>query len=96
MLDESFISTFSNSRDMRELLRFLPGIVVQKSLTMLGMADLYRVNMDMLEDYLSDLLRDRGPSQVHHCEPMLHHAYICRQFLSLLDGSNLKAFYLQS
>lgn len=43
MLDHSF----SNSRDLGDLLRFLPGILVQKHLTMQEMAGLYRVQMDL-------------------------------------------------
>jgi hypothetical protein len=49
MLDQSLIFAFSKPRGIRDLLRFLPGIVVQKSLTMQGMADLYGVNMDVLK-----------------------------------------------
>ena len=45
MLDQSF----SKSKDLGDLLRFLPGIVVQKRLSMQGMAELYRVEMDLLE-----------------------------------------------
>lgn len=39
------LSALSKSRDMSDLLRFLSGIVVQKGLTMQGMADLYRVKL---------------------------------------------------
>ena len=38
--------SFSKSKD---LLRFLPGIVVQKNLSMQGMADLYGIKPDFLE-----------------------------------------------
>ena len=39
MIDQSF----SKSKDLGDMLRFLPGVVVQKSLSKQGMADLYRV-----------------------------------------------------
>ena len=45
-----------------------------------------------LDDYLSGFLRDRDRSQIYYCDPMLQHISICRQFLSLLDGSNTIEF----
>ena len=47
-----------------------------------------------LDDYLSGFLQDRDRSQLFYCDPMLQHISICRQLLSLLDGS--KAFDLHS
>ena len=101
------------------MLRFLPGVVVQKRLNMQEMADLYRIKPELLErlvkftmeplkpspsiymldDYLSGLLQDRDRSELYYCDPMLQHIFICRQFLSLLDGSNdydfqMYVFYL--
>ena len=106
--------SFSKSKDLGDILRFLPGVVVQKNLSMLGMADLYRIEQHFLERlikstieplrpsssstglfcytldrYLSDLLQDRDRSQLYSCDPMLQHISICRQFLSLLDRSNV-------
>ena len=45
MVDHSF----SKSKDLGDMLRFLPGIVVQKNLSMQGMADLYGIKPDFLE-----------------------------------------------
>ena len=45
MIDQSF----SRSKDLGDMLRFLPGVVAQKGLTMEGMAVLYRINTDFLE-----------------------------------------------
>ena len=45
MIDQSF----SKSKDLGDILRFLPGVVVQKGLTMDGMAVLYRIKADLLE-----------------------------------------------
>ena len=104
MIDRSF----SKSKDLGDILRFLPGVVVQKNLTMEGMAVLYRIKADLLErliklafeekdfytrgymlnGYLSDLLQDRGRSQLYYCDLELQHISICRQLLSLLDRSH--------
>ena len=45
MIDQSF----SKSKDLGDILRFLPGVVVQKGLTMEGMTVLYRIKADLLE-----------------------------------------------
>ena len=44
MLDRSL----SKSKDLGDILRFLPGVVVQKNISMEGMAELYRVKFDLL------------------------------------------------
>ena len=121
MLDgyrKMFDHSLSKSKDMGDILRLLPGVVVQEELSMQDMADLYRIKPDLLEclinftieplrpspfpisryyildDYLSRFLQDGDRSQFYYCNPMLQHISICRQFLSLLDGSN--AFELHS
>ena len=38
-----FDQSFSKSKDLGDVLRFLPGVVVQKQMSMRGMADLYRI-----------------------------------------------------
>ena len=118
MLDQCFISAFSKARPDIGDLRLLTGIVVQKSLTMQGMADLYGVEVDQikllsqwafrtyevniqpstytpstytLEGDLSAFLRDSHRSQLYYCDPVLHHVFICRRFLSLLDESTLQS-----
>ena len=100
MIDQSF----SKSKDLGDILRYLPGVVVQKGLTMEGMAVLYRIKADLLErliklafegddryilnGYLSDLLQDRDRSQLYYCDLELQHISICRQILFLLDRSH--------
>ena len=104
-----FDHSLSKSKDLGDMLRLLPGVVVQKELSMEGMAELYRIKPDLLEcligstvepfrpryssgysldDYLYGFLQDRDRSQLYYCDPVLQHISICRQFLSLLDGSN--------
>ena len=41
--------SFSKSKDLRDMLRFLPGVVVQTPISMHGMADLYRIKPELLE-----------------------------------------------
>ena len=108
MLDQSFFK----SKDLGDMLRFLPGVVVQNNMGMQGMAELYRIQPDLLErlirftieplkpspshymldDYLSHFLQDRDRSQLYYCDPLLQHISICRNFFSLLDGSNALDF----
>ena len=44
-----FDQSLSKSKDLGDLLRFLPGVVVQKRMSMQGMVDLYRLKPDLLE-----------------------------------------------
>ena len=106
-----FDQSFSKSKDLGDILKLLPGVVVQNPISMQGMADLYRIKPELLarlfksdieplklscyipsqyelDDYLSGFLQDRDRSQLYYCDPMLQHISICRQFLSLLDGSS--------
>ena len=48
MLDQSF-SKCKDLGDLGDTLEFLPGVVVQKHMSMQGMADLYRMKPDLLE-----------------------------------------------
>jgi hypothetical protein len=44
-----FDQSFSKSKDLGDILMFLPGVVVQKRMSMQGMADLYKIKPDLLE-----------------------------------------------
>ena len=44
-----FDQLFSNSKDLDNMLRFLPGVVVQNPMGMQGMAHLYRIQSDQLK-----------------------------------------------
>ena len=44
-----FDQSFYKSKDLDDMLRFLPGVVVQKLMSMQGMSDLYRIEPDLLE-----------------------------------------------
>ncbi|KAF8816498.1 hypothetical protein BYT27DRAFT_7182054 [Phlegmacium glaucopus] len=52
MIDQSFIE----SVDISDLLRLLPGVVVQKGLSIQGVADLYRLKMDLLDRFSKSAL----------------------------------------
>ena len=60
-----FDQSLSKSKDLGEILRLLPGIVVQKNhISMHGMADLYRVKPDLLERLIKSAVEPLrlGPS----------------------------------
>jgi hypothetical protein len=126
LLDEyrkMFDQSLSKSKDLDDMLRFLPGVVLLKKLSIQGMADLYRIKPDLLErlikssieplqhkyeayvflcpcyildGYLFGFLQDRDRSQHYYCDPILQNIFICRHFLSLLDGLRTNALDLQS
>ena len=48
MIDQSFFK----SKYLGDILRFLPGVVVLKCLTVQGMAALYRIKADFLERFI--------------------------------------------
>ena len=83
MLDQSF----SKSKDFGDILRFLPGVVVQKHLNMQGMADLYRIKPDLLGRLIKSTI-----------EPFRSHAsghYILDDYLSkfLQDRDRSQLYY---
>ena len=56
---KTFDQSLSNSKDLDDMLRFLPGVVVQKDLSIRGMAVLYRTTPEFLERFIKpiELLR---------------------------------------
>jgi hypothetical protein len=58
MIDQSF----SKSKDLGDMLRFLPGVVVQKLLSMQGMVDLYRIKQESLERLIKSAIEPLRPS----------------------------------
>ena len=47
-----FDRSLSKSKDLGVMLRFLPGVVVQKHMNMKAMADLYRIKPDLLKRFI--------------------------------------------
>jgi hypothetical protein len=86
MIDPSF----SKSKDMYVMLRFLPGIVVQKHLSMQGMAELYRIKPDFLKRLIKYTIEPLRPSS-HSLSPR----YILDGYLSglLQDRKRSQLYY---
>jgi hypothetical protein len=60
-----FDQSFSESEDLRDTLRFLPGVVVQMHMSMQGMVDLYRIKPDLLKRLIKSPIEPLrlGPSE---------------------------------
>ena len=50
-----FDQSLSKSKDLNNMLRLLPGIVVQNEMSMQGMTDLYGIKPDLLECLIKSL-----------------------------------------
>ena len=59
---EMFDQLFCNSKDLVDMLRFLPGVVVQNHMGMHGMAYLYRVKPDLLKRLINFTIEPFKPS----------------------------------
>ena len=83
MIDQSFFK----SKDLGDMLRFPPGVVVQNPLTMQGMADLYRIKPDLLERLIKFTIK---PLRAVYGSPPLYKMdiYLSR-FLQDRDRSQL-------
>ena len=87
MIDQSF----SNSKDLGDMLRFLPGVVVQQKLSMEGMADLYRIKPDFLKRLKSIELLTPSPDSPLRSHP----GYMLDDYLSgfLQDRDRSQLYY---
>ena len=47
-----FDQSLCKSKDLGDMLRILPGVVVQQSMSMQAMADLYRIKPDLFERFI--------------------------------------------
>ena len=56
-----FDQPLSKSKDLRDMLRILPGVVVQHPVSMQGMADLYRIKPDLFECFIKFTIKDWQP-----------------------------------
>ena len=85
MLDRSL----SRSKDIC-FLRSLPGVVVQKYMSMQGMAVLYRIKPDLLERLIKSTIEPLTPSRVSH-----NSYYILDDYLSeyLQDRDRSQLYY---
>ena len=84
-----FDQSLSNSKDLGDMIRLLPGVVVQKNLSMQGMADLYRIKPDFLKRLESIELLKPSPKS------LLYPSYILDDYLSdfLQDRDRSQLYY---
>ena len=82
--------SLSKSKVMLSFLRILSGIVVQKDMSIQGMAVLYRIKPDLLERLIKSAIE---PLRPRHVSPNFH--YILDDYLSgfLLDRDRSQLYY---
>ena len=56
-----FDQSFSESKDLDDMLRFLSGVVVQKPMSMQGMGELYGIEPDLLERLIKSTIEPLRP-----------------------------------
>ena len=85
-----FDQSFSKSKDLGDMLRFLPGVAVQKPMSTQGMADLYKIKPDLLEHLIKSTI---GPLRLSHVSP--YPRYILDGYLSrfLQDRDRSQLYY---
>ena len=91
------------SKDLGDMLRFLPGVVVQKPMTMQGMADLYMIKPDLLKRIIKFTMHPPlAPSHYiwddyfsHHKLEFYRSYYILDDYLSgfLQDRNRYQLYY---
>jgi hypothetical protein len=84
MLDQSF----SKSKDLGDMLRFLPGVVVQKHMPMEAMVDLYRIKPDVLKRFIKFIIEPLTQFHRNSC-------YVLDDYLSgfLQDRDRSQLYY---
>jgi hypothetical protein len=82
-----FDQSLSESKDLGDILRFLPGVVVQKRMSMQGTAALYRIEPDLLDRLI------RSP--IEPLKPPSNSRYILDGYLSgfLQDRDRSQLYY---
>ena len=83
MLDQSL----SKSNDLRDMLRFLPGIVVQSPLSIGPMADLYRIKSDLLDRLIQSPIEPLKMTIAHS------HQYRLDEYLSGFLQNRSQLYY---
>ena len=57
-----FDQSISRSKDLGDMLKSLPGVIVQNYMSIEGMAVLYRIKPDLLERLIKPAIESRSPS----------------------------------
>ena len=86
-----FDQYLSTSKDLGDMVRFLPGVVVQKHMSLEGMADLYRIKPDLLERLFKSTIEPLRSTPSHTLCPH----YILDGYLSgfLQDRDRSQLYY---
>ena len=63
---EMFDQSLSKSKDLGDMLKFLPGVVVQKPMSMDEMADIYRIKSDLLGYFVKSIIEPLRYDSCHH------------------------------
>ena len=84
--------SFSKSKDLGDVLRLLPGVVVQKKMSMQGMAVLYRIKPELLESLVKSTIEPLRPSP---SPTLFANSYILDEYLSgfLQDRDRSQLYY---
>ena len=92
---KTFDQSISKSKDLGDMLRFLPGVVVQKPMSMQGMADLYRIRSDLLERLIKSTIMIGRYGNIEWLEPPFFSGYILDGYLSgfLQDRDRSQHYY---
>ena len=61
-----FDQSICKSKDLGDMLRSLPGVVVQKHMSVQAMADLYRIKPDLLERLIKSTIKPLRSLSYHH------------------------------
>ena len=87
-----FDQSISKSKDLGDMLRSLPGVVVQKDMSMEGMADLYRIEPDLLERLIKSTIEPLRSFSGRHDS---YSPYILEDYLSgfLRDRDRSQLYY---
>ena len=86
-----FDQSLTNSKDLGDIVRFLPGVVVQKNhISMIGMAKLYRIKPDLLERLIKSTIEPLSGQSTS-----LDFGYILDDYLSgfLQDRDRSQLYY---
>ena len=84
-----FDLSISKSEDLGDMPRFLPGVVVQKCMSIQGMVDLYRIKPDLLERLIKSTI------MIEQLKPFPYSRYILDDYLSgfLQDRDRSQLYY---
>ena len=92
MLDQSYYK----SKDLGDMLKFLPWVVVQKCLGKQGMADLYRIKPNLLERLIKTTIKPlRSCYEGYISDGYILDGYILDRYLSsfLQDRNRSRLYY---